>query len=66
MVTAVNTSKLPFEKPLGILSFTNFFMGGPRSIWYGRTAAFRLIVQLCDKDDEVLFCFSIFNGAPIV
>jgi hypothetical protein len=24
---------------------------GPRSRWYGRTAALRLIVQSCDEDD---------------
>jgi hypothetical protein len=29
-----------------------FFGEGPRSRWYGRTAALRLIVQPCDEDDE--------------
>jgi hypothetical protein len=31
---------------------SRFFCGeGPRSRWYGRTAALRLIVQPCDEDD---------------
>jgi hypothetical protein len=36
-----------------------FLIEGPRSRCYGRTAALRLIVQPCDENDEVFFCFSI-------
>jgi hypothetical protein len=49
-----------------------FFLGGggegPRSRCYGRTAAIRFIVQLCDEDeDEKYDQFFIFtsNGAPV-
>jgi hypothetical protein len=35
------------------------FIEGPRSRCYGRTTALRLIVQPCDEDDAVFFCFSI-------
>jgi hypothetical protein len=32
--------------------FLDFFFGeGPRSGWYGRTAALRIILQPCDEDD---------------
>ena len=41
-----------------------FFLEGPRSRWYGRIAAWRLIMQPCDEDDEV---FSLLPciGAPV-
>jgi hypothetical protein len=35
------------------------FIEGPRSRFYGPTAALRLIVQPCDEDEEVFFCFSL-------
>jgi hypothetical protein len=35
---------------------TEYFLEGPRSRCYGRTAARRLIVQPCDED-EVFFLF---------
>jgi hypothetical protein len=38
-----------------------FFIEGPRSRCNGRTAALRLIVQPCDEDEEVFFCFSILK-----
>jgi hypothetical protein len=36
-----------------------FFLEGPRSRSYGRTAALRLFVQPCDEDDQ--FSFSFFH-----
>jgi hypothetical protein len=33
------------------------FIEGPRSRCYGRTAAWRLIVQPYDEDDKVYFAF---------
>jgi hypothetical protein len=46
-----------------------FFCGeGPRSRYYGRTTALKLIVQPCDedeeKDDQFFFIFPS-NGAPV-
>jgi hypothetical protein len=43
-----------------------FFLEGPHSRCYGRTAALRLIVQPRDEDDEKYDQFFIFpsNGAP--
>jgi hypothetical protein len=40
---------LAMLNPLILLVF--FICEGPRSRCYGRTAALRLIVQPCDKDD---------------
>jgi hypothetical protein len=45
-----------------------FFLEGPRSRSYGRTAALRLIVQLCGEDehkDDHFFLFFPSNGAPV-
>jgi hypothetical protein len=44
-----------------------FFWQGPSSKTYGRTAALRLIVQPCDKDEEKDDFFFSFpsNGAPV-
>jgi hypothetical protein len=45
-----------------------FFIEGPRSRCYGRTAPLRLIVQPCDedeeKDDQFFFIFPS-NGALV-
>jgi hypothetical protein len=40
---------------------------GSRSRSYGRTAALRLIVQLCDEDERKMIIFFIFpsNGASV-
>jgi hypothetical protein len=39
-----------------------FFCGkGPRSIFYGRNAALRLIVQPCDEDDSFFFIFLVME-----
>jgi hypothetical protein len=42
-----------------------FFCEGPRSRSYGRTAALRLIVQPCDKDEEKDDGFFFRNEAPV-
>jgi hypothetical protein len=46
-----------------------YFSGeGPRSRYYARTAALRLIVQPCDEDEEkdgVFFFIFASNGAPV-
>ena len=54
---------------LGVVSSDTLFFFGeePRSRSYGRTAALRLIVQLCDEDEEKDDHFFIFptNAAPV-
>jgi hypothetical protein len=44
--------------------FLSFFFEWPRSRFYRRTAALRLIVQPCDEDDQCFFVFPS-NGAPV-
>jgi hypothetical protein len=49
-------------------NITFFFREGPRSRFYRRTAALRLIVQPCDEDeekDDQFFLFFPSNGAPV-
>jgi hypothetical protein len=41
-----------------------FFIEGPRSRCYGRTAALRLIVQPCDEGEGFFLHFD-FNVAPV-
>jgi hypothetical protein len=42
-------------------SKTIFFGEGPRSRCYGRIAALRLIVQLCDEDDSLFSFFRVME-----
>jgi hypothetical protein len=43
-----------------IMDRVSFCGEGPRSTCYGRTAALRLIVQPCDKDEEKNYHFFSF------
>jgi hypothetical protein len=45
-----------------------FILEGPRSKSYGRTAAWRFIVQPCDEDeekDDLFFFIFSSNGTPV-
>jgi hypothetical protein len=52
--------KLPYLTLLDS-SVHRFFLEGPRSRCYGRTAALRLLVQPCDEDENMMISFFHFS-----